>query len=507
MTERAPGTISAEGEEQPVAEVGRFWAVGVGPGDPELLTLRAVRVLREAQVIYHAGPEERQGRAWETVRDLVRPEQAVGLVLAGSMAEVAASGGTEAYRPGVERIAADCRRGLDVAFIAEGDPTLYSTASAVWQLLGEIAPEVPVEVVPGVTSITAAAARVRWPLARRDEALAVVPAGYHAEDLPGLLDAFPSLCLLKAARAVAPLRNALQASAGRYEAVYAENVGTPREWITTDLSGAANRHEYFSLILVRRAPGEARGVVAAAGKLWVVGLGPGDPRLLTGQALAALREADILIGYEAYLQLLEPLSLRAECRGSPIGTELVRAAEALELARQGRRVALVSSGDAGVYGMASLVLETAGALPGVDVEVVPGVTAATAAAALLGAPLGHDFACVSLSDLLTPWEVIERRLDAVGQGDLVLALYNPVSRRRTWQLPRAREILLRHRPPETPVGMVRRAYRPGTERRITTLDRLSAEGVTMETTILVGSSRTRLVNGRMVTPRGYRGGP
>jgi cobalt-precorrin 5A hydrolase/precorrin-3B C17-methyltransferase len=131
------------------------------------------------------------------------------------------------------------------------------------------------------------------------------------------------------------------------------------------------------------------------------------------------------------------------------------------------------------------------------------VTAATAAAALLGAPLGHDFACISLSDLLTPWDVIERRLDAVGRGDLVLALYNPVSRRRTWQLPRARDILLPHRPPQTPVGLVDRAYRPEMRVWQTTLADLSPGGVTMETTVIIGSSQTRLVNGRMVTPRGY----
>ena len=490
-----------------MATVGRFWAVGVGPGDPELLTLRAERVLRQVQAIYHAGPAEREGRAWEVVRDLVRPEQAVGVVRVEPMADVTASGGTAAYRPGVERIAADCRRGLDVAFITEGDPTLYSTASAVWQLLAEVAPEVPIEVVPGVSSITAAAARARWPLARRDETLAVVPAPYHADELPALLDAFASLCFLKAPRVVPALLDALEQSRRSYHTLYAENVGTPREWITKDLPSAADRHDYFGLILVRREPDEQPQAPSTPGKLWVVGIGPGDTRLLTGQALEALRAAEVIVGYEAYLQMLGSLRLSAEFRGSPIGAEAERAAEAVRLAEQGRRVALVSSGDAGVYGMASLVLEIAEAMPEVEVEVVPGVTAATAAAALLGAPLGHDFACVSLSDLLTPWEVIERRLEAVGQGDLVLALYNPVSRRRTWQLPRARDILLRHRPPETPVGLVRRAYRPGLACRTTTLERLTTEGVTMETTLIIGSSRTRLINGRLVTPRGYRGEP
>jgi precorrin-3B C17-methyltransferase len=153
--------------------------------------------------------------------------------------------------------------------------------------------------------------------------------------------------------------------------------------------------------------------------------------------------------------------------------------------------------------MASLSLETAEAMPDLEIEMVPGVTAAVAAAALLGAPLGHDFACISLSDLLTPWEVIEQRLEAAGQGDFVLALYNPVSRRRTWQLPRARDLILKYRRPETPVGLVDKAHRPGMRVWHTMLADLTAEGVGMETTLILGNSRTRLVHGRLVTPRGY----
>jgi precorrin-3B C17-methyltransferase len=237
----------------------------------------------------------------------------------------------------------------------------------------------------------------------------------------------------------------------------------------------------------------------------VVGLGPGDPRLLTPQAEAALRDAEVIVGYDAYLEALKLLGLGAELCGSPIGAEAERASLALRLAAAGRRVALVSSGDAGVYGMASLVLEAAERLPGVEVEVVPGVTAALAAASLLGAPLGHDFACISLSDLLTPWPVIEARLDAAGRGDFVVALYNPLSRRRTWQLPRARELLLRHRPATTPVGLVDRAYRPGARAWLSTLGELTGAGVGMETLLIVGNSGTRIVNSRLVTPRGYGG--
>jgi precorrin-2 C20-methyltransferase/precorrin-3B C17-methyltransferase len=403
----------------------------------------------------------------------------------------------------VEQIAADCRSGLDVAFVTEGDPTVYSTAAYVWQLLGELAPEIPIEIVPGVSSITAAAARVGWTLAQKDETIAIVPAGYHPDKLHSLIETFSTVCLLKVPQAIPQLVKVLDAFGLEREAVYVENLGTPQEWITTDLTRAVDRQGYFALVLVRATNSGTDSPPRVMGKVWVVGLGPGDPLLLTPQAREVLWAAEILVGYDSYLKALAPLGLRAELHGSPIGAEADRAAHALELARAGRRVALVSSGDAGVYGMASLLLETAATMPEIEVEVIPGVTAALAAAALLGAPLGHDFACLSLSDLLTPWEIIEGRLDAVGRGDLVLALYNPLSSRRTWQLPRARDILLAYRSPETPVGLVDKAYRPGMRVWQTTLGDLTTDGISMETLLIIGNSQTRVVNGRLVTPRGY----
>lgn len=490
---------------------GRFWAIGVGPGDPELLTLKGVNVLRRAHVLYHAGPQEQQGRAWDIMRGFVHPEQQIKVVLTEPMHTVSAAADWKPYyREGVERIAADCRQGLDVAFVAEGDPTLYSTAAYVWQLLAELHPEISQEIVPGVSSVTAAAARVGWPLAQRDETLLIAPAGNDdgAGKLQALIGAHPHACLLKVSAAFPQVLEALKECGPGCEAVYVENLGTDQEWITHDLPSAAGRDRYFSLILVRRVDPSRRASAMPAGrtgKVWVVGLGPGEAGLLTPHARRILHQVQDIVGYEGYLKPLESFGLRGSCHASPIGAETERAKLALELAQAGRHVALVSSGDAGVYGMASLLLETAEGIPEVEIEVIPGITAATAAAARLGAPLGHDFACVSLSDLLTPWEVIERRLEAAGQGDFVLALYNPISERRTWQLPRAREVLLRHRQPETPVGLVTAAYRPGMQARLTTLDELTTEGVSMQTTLIIGNSRTRIVHGRMVTPRGYGG--
>jgi precorrin-2 C(20)-methyltransferase len=483
-----------------------FWAIGVGPGPQEQMTVRAVQLVSRADVIYHPGPGERAGRAWVIIRALVRPGQEVRRLLAEPMRAVsAAADWTGPYRRGVEAIAEDCRRGREVIFVTEGDPSLYSTAFPVCQLLAEVAPEIPITVVPGISSISAAAARARWPLARNAETLRIVPAVHQVSNLSPLLDNDSPLCLLKAGPVLPQLVDALAEHEQRWEAIYVENLGTEQEWLTYDMTRALGREAYFSLVLLRRrettivpAPAEGR-----AGKLWVVGLGPGDPELLTRQALRVLRSVTDVVGYTEYLESIKPLGCRARSHAFPLGAEVERARHALDLARQGGQVALVSSGDAGVYGMASLLLESAAAEPGIEIEVIPGVTAATVAAATLGAPLGHDFVCISLSDLLTPWSVIQRRLEAAGQGDFVVVLYNPASRQRTWQLPRARAILARYRAPDTPVGLVHGAYRPGMRVQATSLDALDPALVTMESTVIVGSSRTRLINGRLVTPRGY----
>ena len=242
------------------------------------------------------------------------------------------------------------------------------------------------------------------------------------------------------------------------------------------------------------------------GRVLVVGLGPGDPALLTAQARAALEAADSVVGYEAYVAQVRAWRPEGDYHASPIGQERERARAAVALAAAGRTVALVSSGDAGVYGMASLALEElerweGGSPPAL--EVVPGVTALLAAGALLGAPLGMDFAAVSLSDLLVPWPTIARRLEAAAAADFVLALYNPASRERRWQLGEACAILSRHRAADTPVGLVREAYRPGQTVAVVPLSALATQAVDMLTIAIVGNSQTRRVGDRLLTPRGY----
>ncbi|WMD07923.1 precorrin-3B C(17)-methyltransferase [Streptomyces sp. FXY-T5] len=264
-------------------------------------------------------------------------------------------------------------------------------------------------------------------------------------------------------------------------------------------------------LLVPKRKSDARPAMATCavvrrpgrGRLAVVGLGPGARDLLAPRAKAELRRASVLVGLDQYVDQIRDL-LRPGTRilESGLGAEEERARTAVEEARKGQAVALIGSGDAGVYAMASPAL--AEASDDIDVVGVPGVTAALAAGAILGAPLGHDHVSISLSDLHTPWEVIERRVRAAAEADIVVTFYNPRSRGRDWQLPKALGILAEHRTSRTPVGVVRNASRPDESSRLTTLGALDPATVDMMTVVTVGNTATRDIAGRMVTPRGYR---
>lgn len=244
------------------------------------------------------------------------------------------------------------------------------------------------------------------------------------------------------------------------------------------------------------------------GKIMLVGLGPGSHEHLTARARAAIAEADTVIGYVTYIRLVANLLDGKEVVKKSMTEELDRAIEAFERARRGQKVALVSSGDAGVYGMAGPTFEIlfqAGWTPDsdIEVEIVPGASALNSCAALVGAPLTHDFCAISLSDLLTPWPVIARRLDAAAAADFVVALYNPKSGRRTRQIVEAQRLFLAHRRADTPVAIVKSAYRPKQRIAFTTLDRMAECDIGMLTTVLIGNSATFVRDGLMVTPRGY----
>lgn len=244
----------------------------------------------------------------------------------------------------------------------------------------------------------------------------------------------------------------------------------------------------------------------------LVGIGPGSIDHMTARARAAIAQADTIIGYVTYIKLVADLIEGKEIIRKSMTEELDRAIEALERARQGKKVALISSGDAGVYGMAGPTFEVlfqAGWVPpepgeaGIEVEIVPGASALNSCAALVGAPLTHDFCAISLSDLLTPWPTIARRLDAAAQADFVVALYNPKSGRRTQQIVQAQRLFLRHRRADTPVAIVKSAYRRRERVEFITLDTMAEADIGMLSTVLIGNSNTFVRNGLMVTPRGY----
>ena len=240
-------------------------------------------------------------------------------------------------------------------------------------------------------------------------------------------------------------------------------------------------------------------------KIIVAGIGPGSAADITPAVLEAVREADAIVGYKYYFRFVEPyLKEGCECIDTGMKKERERAEQAFRLAEQGKTVVVISSGDAGIYGMAPLIYEMKRERQSdVEIETLPGISAFQKAASLLGAPIGHDMCLISLSDLMTPWEVIERRIKAAAVGDFVTAVYNPKSHGRYWQLYRLQELFLQHRSATTPVGYVRQAGREEQTVRLTTLGQFDPEDVDMFTVVIIGNSQSYIADGKMVTPRGY----
>ncbi len=239
-------------------------------------------------------------------------------------------------------------------------------------------------------------------------------------------------------------------------------------------------------------------------RIYAVGIGPGDKEMMTEQARKVLEQSDIIVGYKTYIDIVRNYYPDKEYLESGMRQETERCKKCIELAKEGRTVALVCSGDAGIYGMASPLLEAAEEEGFDDIEIIPGITAALSGAAVLGAPVGHDLCIISLSDLLTPWEQIVKRLRAAAEGDFCIALYNPSSHKRADYLKKACEILMEKISPDTACGYVKNIGREGTVCKVCTLTELADEQVDMFTTVFIGNSMTKAVNGRLITPRGYR---
>jgi len=240
-------------------------------------------------------------------------------------------------------------------------------------------------------------------------------------------------------------------------------------------------------------------------KIYAVGLGPGDMCYLAPRAKDVIQNSDVVVGYTAYVELVPALVSDKEVIMTGMKSEVERCQAAIDEALKGKQVSVISSGDAGIYGMTGLLYELAEEHPEIEIEAIPGITAAASAAAILGSPLTNDFAAISLSDLLTPWEVIEKRIDACSSADMVTCFYNPQSKKRSDYLEKACSIVMRYKLPETKCGYVRNAFRgAGSESHICTLAELSTAQVDMFTTVIIGNSCTKIINGKLVTSRGYK---
>ena len=463
---------------------GRLYAVGVGPGDPELLTLKAARLISAAQVVaYHSGPRG-ASIARSIVADLIPAGTTEELLsYPVTTGEIEHPGGyygamSEFYDSSAARLAAHLDAGRDVVVLAEGDPLFYSSYG---YLHDRLAHRYVCEVVPGVTSLSATAAAASEALGRHEDVLTVLPGTLPVPELASRLAGTDAVMIMKLGRSYAGVLEALEQAGRLGEAIYVERASTAGERVRPAAAVEPGSVPYFSMIMVpgrdRRADWAGRAPASdgsaagpdrsATAELLVVGLGPGGDSWLTTETTQALSTVDHVVGYRPYL---ERIPQRRGLRKHPSGNtvELGRARAALDLARAGERVAVVSGGDAGVFGMASAVYEAAEdpRYADVTIRVLPGVTAAQAVAARAGAPLGADYAVLSLSDRRKPWSVIEDRLRAAAAADLVIAIYNPASRTRATQVKEAKEILLAIRDGQHPGrgGAGRRPPRRGADR-------------------------------------------
>ncbi|KJK59934.1 precorrin-2 C(20)-methyltransferase [Saccharothrix sp. ST-888] len=515
---------------------GRLYGVGLGPGDPELVTVRAAALIGRADVVaYHSA---RHGRsiARSIAESYLRGDQIEEqLVYPVTVETTDHPGGyrgalDEFYEEAAARLAAHLDAGRTVVVLAEGDPLFYGSYQHMHKRLAH---RYPTEVVPGVTSVSAAAARLGTPLVEAEEVLTILPGTLPEEELTARLAATDSAVVMKLGRTFPTVRRALERSGRLAEARYVERATMAGERTVPLAEVDPGSVPYFSVAVlpsriglapveqasvepapveqafVEQAPAEQASAPDGAGEVVVVGLGPAGPLWLTPEARGELAAATDLVGYTTYIDRV-PVRPGQQRHGSDNKVEAERAEFALDLARRGHRVAVVSSGDPGVFAMATAVLEAACEEPyrSVPVRIVPGMTAAHAAASRAGAPLGHDYAVVSLSDRLKPWEAVAKRLRAAAEADLVLALYNPGSQIRTTQVGLARDLLLEHRAPDTPVVMARDVGGPTERVRTVKLAELDPAQVDMRTILLIGSSQTRVVrrdDGTEVvwTPRRY----
>lgn len=493
----------------------RLVAVGLGPGDPGLITRRGAAEIAAADVVAYFSGVGKSSIARSIASDLIDGQEELDLRF--PVTTGAAEGYYEAIEAFYDEAAARLRErlnaGLTVALLAEGDAFFYGSFMYLFDRLRH---DAEVSVIPGVTSIQGASAAV-GPLTRHEDVLTVLPGTLPVAELARRLADTQAAIIMKLGRTFPGVVEALRQAGLLERAVYVERATSQSQRVLPVGDVDPTTVPYMSIIVVpgqdlradragRARPAPAPAVDRAPAVVHVVGLGPGPQHWLTPEASQVLAEVDHVVGYAPYVSRVpQREGLVRHASGNTV--EVDRARAALDLALAGERVAVVSGGDAGIFGMASAVFEAAQdqRYAGVEIEVHPGLTAAQAAAAKAGAALGADWAMVSLSDRLKPWEVIENRLTRIAQADLVLAIYNPRSVSRPDLLGRAQQVLLRVHSPETVVVIARDIGRSEESLQVTTLGALDASTVDMKCLVIVGSSHTRVTaGGRVWTPRFVR---
>ncbi|MFE5286536.1 precorrin-3B C(17)-methyltransferase [Nocardia sp. NPDC056611] len=548
----------------------KLWGVGLGPGDPELVTVKAARVIGEADVIaFHSA---RHGRSIS--RAIAAPYMREGqleehLIYPVTTETTDHPGGyqgaiDEFYESAAARLAEHLAAGRTVALLAAGDPLFYSSFQHMHRRLAD---RFDTEIIPGVTSVSAASAALGTPLVEEKQVLTVLPGTLPPEELTRRLRETDAAAIMKLGRTYPGVRRALADSGRLDDAYYVERASSDRQRVLRAADVDESSVPYFAIAVVpgptpqtritltdsaqaaaipaetvaAEQPSEAAdpiahatgtaaaqvGAVTAAGEradhaapnpdaarqdrvgeVVVIGLGPGDEGWTTPEVSRALAEATDIVGYTTYVNRV-PVRPGQRRHASDNRVESERAGMALDMAKQGAKVVVVSSGDPGVFAMAAAVIEES-ADPQwreVPVRVLPGVTAASAVASRLGAPLGHDFAMISLSDRLKPWETVAQRISAVASADMAFAVYNPASSQRTWQVAAMRDLVLEHRKPETPVVIGRDVGGPTESVRVVTLGELDPAVVDMRTLLIVGASTTTVFEAaggpRVFTSRRY----
>ena len=489
---------------------GKLYGVGVGPGDPELVTVKAARLIAAADVVaYHAGVGK-QSNARRIVAGFIPAgaieEELRYPVTTGTTDHPSGYAGAMAdfYEECAQRLGSHLEAGRAVVVLAEGDPMFYGSYMYMHDRLSD---RFETEVVPGVPAFAAATAAVAEPLVRQTDVLTILPGTLPEPELARRLADTDGAIIMKLGRTFPAVRSALEQAGRLDDALYVERASMPEQRWMPVADVDPETVPYFSLIVVPSL-GDRRGeptpsIDTASSELLVVGLGPGPDHWLTPEVEQALADVDHVVGYGPYVDRVpQRVGLQRHASGNTV--EIDRARLALDLARKGERVAVVSGGDAGVFGMASAVFEAADdpLYDEVEIRVLPGLSAVQAVAARAGAPIGGDFAVLSLSDRLKPWSLVEKRLRAVADADLVLAIYNPASRSRTTQVADAQAVLLERRSPDTVVVVGRDVGRVEESLTVTTLGDLDPASIDMKCLIIVGASGTRVTSsGRVWTPR------